>query len=190
LDSLPTSTLHIDTAHGNASNLKQQAKITAAALSTGLTATANLKLTGFDSHSNNDSTQFNLLSELIHGVDYLVKALDYFGIAGKTTIVIASDVGRTPTYNSSAGKDHSTNGGMIVLHPKGSNRGGKVFGKTNALGAGVAIDLNTGLANEHGTRLNVRHMMLGLRDHLGLTAKADEKKFTFDSNMIVPSVFS
>jgi len=174
---------------GHSDNFKTQAAITAASIATGLSCSASLTLKGFDSHNNNDGRQFLLLSELVEGINYLVNVLDFYGLAEKTTIVVASDIGRTPHYNGANGKDHSIYGGMMVLHSKGSGRGGKVFGSSDNLSRGMTIDLNTGLPHENGTRLNVRHMMVALNEFLGLSETARRTGLDFDSSVLMPSIF-
>lgn len=171
-----------------ASHLKQQARITAASFATGTSCCASLTWAGFDTHVNNDN-QFALLGDLLEGIHYLVEALKFYGIEDQTTIVIASDIGRSASYNSTAGKDHSTTTGMMVLHPTSSGLGGRVFGETSDSFRELPIDLVTGKHDSNGTRLTVLHMLEALRVHLGLAGTIEAEKFDL-GNIQIPGVFS
>ncbi len=81
-------------------SFKSQASLVAAAFKSGVAASANISTGGFDTHGNHDSSQYQSLGDLLEGVVYLQEALAAAGIADKTTVVIGSDFGRTPYYNS------------------------------------------------------------------------------------------
>lgn len=147
---------------------KRQASLVAAAFKAGVAASANISTGGFDTHGNHDSSQYQSLGDLLEGVTYLQEALAEAGIADKTTVVIGSDFGRTPYYNSGNGKDHWPITSMMVMHPSGSTKGGKTFGSSNNLYRSHKLDLTTGGVNTAGQLLTPAHVNLALRKELGI----------------------
>jgi|GEM_PF-4711121 len=169
--------------------LKQQARITAASFATGSSCSAHMKITGFDSHVNNDGRQFEVMSQLLEGIHYLNESLAYFGLADKTTIVVVSDIGRSRVYNNDSGKDHGRITGQMILHPQNSGHRGNTFGATTADFREQRINLQTGTPDDSGAVLNTRHMLLALREYLGLAGTPEADEFPL-SESIVPGVFS
>ncbi|WP_430462843.1 DUF1501 domain-containing protein [Thalassolituus sp. LLYu03] len=151
----------------NRSNsLKSQAQVVVAAFKAGLAASANLNIGGFDTHGNHDASAYPQLGDLLEGVHFLQVALQYAGIADRTTIVIGSDFGRTPYYNSGNGKDHWPVTSMMVLHP--GSTGGKVFGQSTDAFLAQKINRSTGLADTSGDVLTPAHVNQALRELLGV----------------------
>ncbi|WP_428241944.1 DUF1501 domain-containing protein [Gynuella sp.] len=171
-----------------AASLKLQARITAASFATGTSCCASLTWPGFDTHYNNDR-QFSQMGDLVEGIHTLMEALKFFGIEEQTTVVVASDIGRAGKYNADGGKDHGTTTGMMVLHPKSSGLGGRVFGETSDSYGEQPINFVTGKHDSNGTRLNVLHMMAALREHLGLMGTDVVSDFDL-GDVPIPSVFS
>lgn len=167
--------------------LKNQARIAVASLKAGVASTVSLNKGGFDTHGNNDA-QYVLLGDLTEGLHYLLEALDYFDLGHKTTIMVSSDVGRTPGYNGSGGKDHYPVSAQMIIHPKGSGLGNKVFGATTNNFRKQKIDFNTGLPNSNGTELNVRHSLYAVRELLGINGTEAAKQFSLDVDLM-PNLF-
>lgn len=89
-----------------------------------------LELSGWDSHTDNFSTQ-NELSEILDaGVDTLVKQLKAIGLFGKTLIYIAGEFGRTPKINRNEGRDDYSKIYCAAMI-SGQISSGKVFGETS-----------------------------------------------------------
>ena len=169
LDDLRANVLRDDHWHTDrAENLKSQAEVVVSAFASGLAASANLNTGGFDTHGNHDSGAYPRLGDLLEGVHFLQVALQYAGIADRTTIVIGSDFGRTPYYNSGNGKDHWPVTSMIVLHPDAT--GGRVFGASTSSFLAQNLNRSTGLADENGAKLTPAHVNHALRGLLGLQA--------------------
>jgi hypothetical protein len=95
--------------------LIQQAQVVFAALAEGVTTSANLSMTGFDSHSKHDDPgplngQRPRLQELLDAIDYFLDlAKTEPAIYGRLVVVAGSDFGRSK-YNAAEvaarGKDH------------------------------------------------------------------------------------
>jgi len=74
----------------------------------------------WDSHSSNDIFQQWLWEDLFFGLEELCTALKQTqtttgNLLSNTTIVVASDMGRAPTLNSSQGKDHWPYSSVLVI---------------------------------------------------------------------------
>lgn len=156
---------------------KRQASLVAAAFKARVAVSANISTGGFDTHGNHDSNQYQSLGDLLEGVIYLQQALTAAGIADKTTVVIGSDFGRTPYYNSGNGKDHWPVTSMMVMHPQSSGKGGKVFGSSTNKFRSQKLDLSTGQVNTNGKLLTPAHVNLALRKELGIADNHLAKKF-------------
>lgn len=151
----------------NRSNsLKSQAEVVTAAFKAGLCAAANLNIGGFDTHGNHDANAYPQLGDMLEGIHFLQQALAYAGLADKTTVVVGSDFGRTPYYNSGNGKDHWPVTSMMVLHP--NSTGGKVFGQSTAAFRSQKISRSTGLPDDNGAVLTPAHVNQALRGLLGV----------------------
>ncbi len=157
-----------DHMYSRADSFKAQAKLVAGAFKAGIAASANISTGGFDTHGNHDNSQYQSLGDLLEGVAYLQEALEVAGIADKTTVVIGSDFGRTPYYNSGNGKDHWPVTSVMVMHPTGSGKGGKVFGASDELFRSQKVNRLTGQKDEAGTLLTPAHVNQALRKELGI----------------------
>lgn len=102
----------------------------------------------FDSHEDNASKQSRNFSQLFAFLHNLVntlattEGLSRPSLLDETTILVLSEMGRTPYQNSAKGKEHwyHTSGMMI-----GSGiQGGRVFGGYSDLFYGEPVDLATG----------------------------------------------
>ena len=149
-------------------SFKRQASLVAAAFKSGVAASANISSGGFDTHGNHDNSQYQSLGDLLEGVAYLQEALEAAGIADKTTVVIGSDFGRTPYYNSGDGKDHWPVTSVMVMHPTESGKGGKVFGASTNMFRSQNINRSTGEPDINGSLLTPAHVNLALRKELGI----------------------
>lgn len=151
---------------GRANSLKGQAEVVVASMAAGLTASANLNIGGFDTHGNHDANAYPQLGDMLEGVHFLMAALEYAGIANRTTVVLGSDFGRTPYYNSGNGKDHWPVTSMIVLHP--GSTGGRVFGASTSAFLAQSLNTSTGVADASGQQMTPAHVNRALRDLLGM----------------------
>jgi uncharacterized protein (DUF1501 family) len=161
---------------------KRQASLVAAAFKAGVAASANISTGGFDTHGNHDRSQYQSLGDLLEGVIYLQEALAQAGIADRTTVVIGSDFGRTPYYNTGNGKDHWPVTSMMVMHPSGNGKGGKVFGKSTYKYRSQALDRRSGESSANGELLTPAHINLALRKELGIHSNTLASRFPLNVN--------
>ncbi len=149
------------------SNLRRQAQIALAAYRAGVCVSANLSIGGFDTHGNNDQQQFARQAELWDGIDYLVEASKAAGVWGNMVIVVGSDFGRTPGYNSGNGKDHWSITSMLAMGA--GIPGNRVIGQTTERHNPMNVDPNTlDPVEGGGVRLKPGHVHRALRRLAGI----------------------
>ena len=135
--------------------LERQAYVALKTFEAGLGVSANLIIDGWDSHSNNDGRQRELLGLLFRGLMYIKDLAEVLGLADRLNIMVGSDFGRTTFYKSreadqtpraNSGKDHhSVTSAMTMLWGSGLERGIRVVGETNdaVIARGLNDDLST-----------------------------------------------
>ena len=165
--------------------LHQQCDIALAAFKAGVCVSANLSIGQFDSHNNNDVDQMKLLPEFLAGIDFLLKKAEDLKIREKIVVVIQSEMGRTPTYNSGNGKDHWSINSIMFMGPGIS--GNRVLGATDEKQLLVPVDPKTmAIDAQQGIRARPEHIHQALRELAGvadheycdqfpLGVKADER---------------
>jgi uncharacterized protein (DUF1501 family) len=119
---------------------------------------------GWDSHSNNTTQGDNfelLFSDLADILDDLAATAGQGGgsLLDETTVVVLSEMGRTPRLNSSAGKDHWTYTSAMLIGA--GVRGGQVVGAFDDGLNGSPVNLATGGVDASGSII--------LPEHLGAT---------------------
>jgi uncharacterized protein (DUF1501 family) len=111
---------------------------------------------GFDTHSNQLTTQAALLGDLATGIDAFMRAVSEAAMLDKTLLVTTSEFGRRVGENASGGFDHGA-GGMSMMF------GGAVDG-----GIHGEIDLGNQLDGDVRPTLDPRTMYTACLDWLGL----------------------
>ena len=153
--------------------LGQQADIALAAFKAGVGVSANLTITQFDSHANNDPDQMKLIPEFLAGVDYLLRKAEELQIRDKLVVIIQSEMSRTPNYNAGNGKDHWSIGSIMFLGA--GITGNRVLGATDEKQQAIPIDPKTlAVDKEKGIRVRPEHIHLALRQ----CAKIEDHQFS------------
>jgi uncharacterized protein (DUF1501 family) len=156
--------------------LAQQAEIALAAFKAGVGVSANLDIGQFDSHANNDKDQMKLIPEFLAGIAHLLRRAGELKIREQLVVVIQSEMGRTPTYNSGHGKDHWSIGSAMFLG-KGIT-GDRVLGATDDKQFAVPFDpaaLKTD--KDKGVKVRPEHVHEALRELAGIADHPLSKKF-------------
>jgi uncharacterized protein (DUF1501 family) len=155
------------------SGLPGQAEVAVAAFASGLAVSANLNTGGFDTHGGHDQGQLNALTRLLEGVDHLWNEIVRHGLENRVTVVIGSDFGRTPFYNTGAGKDH-WNVTSIMAMGAGIT-GNRVIGETDANFEVRKLSPGTLQADSNGIVVTPKHVHRALRDFLAVPAAIDNQ---------------
>jgi uncharacterized protein (DUF1501 family) len=156
--------------------LSQQAEIALASFKAGVCVSANLTIGQFDSHANNDRDQMKLIPEFLAGIAYLVHRAGELKIRDQLVVIIQSEMGRTPNYNTGNGKDHWSIGSAMFLGR--GIRGNRVIGATDEKQFGVPLDPATlKLSKDKGIRMRPEHIHEALRALAGIGDHPLSKKF-------------
>lgn len=161
--------------------LAQQADISLASFKAGVCVSANLSIGQFDSHNNNDTDQMKLIPELLGGIDYLLKRAEELQIRDRLVVIMQSEMGRTPTYNSGQGKDHWSIGSVMFLGA--GIRGNRVVGATDSAQQLVPVNPATmAIAPDEGIRIRPEHIHQALRELAGIEDHAFCERFPLGVN--------
>lgn len=159
--------------------LHQQAEIALVSFKAGVSVSANLNIGQFDSHANNDKDQMKLIPEFLDGIVYATQRAEELGIRDKLVIVLQSEMGRTPKYNSGNGKDHWSVGSIMFMGA--GIEGNRVIGATNNEQFAEKIEPQTWKVDaEQGMRIRPEHIHLALRELAGIQDHPFSRKFPLD----------
>ncbi|MXR69591.1 DUF1501 domain-containing protein [Shewanella sp. JBTF-M18] len=146
---------------------KLKAEIAAASFAAGLSNTAAISIGIFDTHSDHDSRQTVALVEYFEAVNHLIAQLEQQGIADRTTLVLTSDFGRTPYYNSDKGKDHWNVGSTMIWSRQW--QGNRVIGATDNQLKALKVDPETLELSPDGVVLTQGHIHAAIRQRMGIS---------------------
>ena len=126
----------------------------------------------WDSHTNNHSFQDRNHEHLFAELSWLLARMaalpDPGGGGGSlleaTTVLVMSEMGRTPVLNGAAGKDHWPYTSLMLIGP--GVAGGRVLGATNAALVAQPIGMDDGLPASSGAVLSPAAVAAGLLSHL------------------------
>ncbi|AKT39848.1 uncharacterized protein CMC5_039990 [Chondromyces crocatus] len=155
--------------------IARQAQVAIAAYKAGICVTANLSTGGFDTHGNHDNDHIPALSRIWTGVDQLMEFAEASGIADKVYVVIGSDFGRTPGYNSGNGKDHWNITSMMMMGP--GIVGNRVIGTTDDRHAAHNVNPQTLETSDSGIRMTPGHVHKALRKLAGIDTTEIAREF-------------
>lgn len=138
-----------------------------ACLKAGVSASASVYVSDFDTHSDHENLHSAKLQELLLTITFAVDRATELGLIDRLTILITSEFSRTPEYGSNGGKDHWPTNSMILMGP--GIVGNRVIGATDEGLVPRNINLETlALDDANGQRLYPGHIMTALREHLDL----------------------
>lgn len=165
----------------NPSNpLLQQGRFALASYKAGLTVSVNLNIGGFDTHGQHDDSHYPLLQQVTDGVDLIMQEAEDLGVADRVVIVVASDFGRTPSYNATSGKDHWNITSMMLMGP--GIRGNRVIGGTDDGYRALAVNPDTLELDENGIVIQPDHIHSALRHLAGVENSAVAQQYPLSGN--------
>ncbi len=161
------------------SSLHQQIQVALLAFKAGVSMTADVFESGFDTHDDHDNRLTSALGNVTDAIDYLWTYAAELGLADRVVLVASSDFGRTPFYNSGEGKDHWPIGSAMVMQ-KNASFTNRVVGLTDTGHNVIKINPVTLLADSTaGITLKPAHVHKALRKQLGLDTAAVTQLFPF-----------
>jgi uncharacterized protein (DUF1501 family) len=150
------------------SGLEGQAEVAVAAFSSGIAVSANMHIGGFDTHGDHDQRHANRLTQLLEGVDHLWDQIVSAGLQDRTTVLVASDFGRTPFYNDGNGKDHWNVTSVMAMGA--GVRGNRVVGGTDDHVEALKINPQTLQLDPNGITITPEHVYVALRQMAGINS--------------------
>ncbi len=126
----------------------------------------------WDSHQDNQANQDACFQHTFTQLTNLMAALSAASapnggtLADKTTVLVLSEMGRTPVRNATGGKDHWPFTSAMMIGEGIS--GGRVLGVSDEALVGQTVDLDTGEASESGARVTPAGMFAGLLESFDL----------------------
>jgi hypothetical protein len=182
--SLPTQLVNPVDKDGFRNPLLQQAQLALVCAKAGLTVACDLEIGGFDTHQNHDASHRSVLMQLENGVTYLWDAAEQMGIDDRLIVLVASDFGRTPSYNNDSGKDHWPISSAILMK-RGAAWANRVIGASDAGHNGLAVDSSTlTQPSAGGVRLRPSHVHAALRRLAGVQGHAFARRFPLDAESV------
>ncbi|HHO53281.1 MAG TPA: DUF1501 domain-containing protein [Deltaproteobacteria bacterium] len=118
---------------------------------------------GWDTHSDTVS-QHGLFDRTFTQLDRLVRGLRSASLLDDTLVVVLSEMTRAPVRNVQGGKDHWPHTSALLIG--GGTVGGQVLGHTDPWLQALPIDLQTGLPDPGGVRLDHASFLAGLLERL------------------------
>ena len=148
-----------------------------AALQEGLCTSATLQcklpqLVDWDSHSENHLNQSQAFDtsffQLKGLVDRLHQTTDLSGqpLIESTTVMVLSEMGRTPKLNITNGKDHWPYTSMLLVGA--GIRGAEVWGETDSGLVGLPVDPTSGAVSSTGIPLQTAAIHAGFLQSIGI----------------------
>jgi len=169
------------TAANTNSSLQLQAQIALVAFKSGVSVSADLIDNGFDTHSFHDRDHEPVIANTMDAIDYLWTYAEELGLADRLVVVVGSDFGRTPYYNSGDGKDHWPIGSYMIME-KNAPYTNYVYGLTDEGHNAQLINPSTLLPDQNnGILIYTKHVHKALRMYLGLEGSAAALKFPFNN---------
>ncbi|MEY4588144.1 MAG: hypothetical protein RL497_220 [Pseudomonadota bacterium] len=161
-------------------NYTDALKFALTAFTSGLGTTADITISGFDTHDNHDTRGLKALDELTNAAGVLWHFAEQLGISERLVVSITSDFARTPFYNDGKGKDHWSYGSMILMQ-KNAPWANRVVGKTTELHKALKINPQTLQVDANGVELEPSHIHQNLRTCLGVANYAVNQQFKLET---------
>jgi hypothetical protein len=164
------------------SSLKRQMQLALISMKAGVSVAADLQIGGFDTHSNHDVFQSELMAHTTDSIDFFWEFAGQMGLAERIVLVVTSDFSRTPYYNDSNGKDHWPVGSAIIME-RDAPWGNRVVGLTDEGQNVVPINPLTLQPQQNGgSIIYPKHVMQALREYMGISNSPLLNPFPFNNS--------
>jgi len=150
---------------GYTPDLLVQVDVALSALSGDLCQVAMLELSNWDTHQDN-ARQGPQHESLYQGLVHLADGLERTGLAERTSVIVLSEMGRTPRLNAAMGKDHWPVTSCLLFGA--GVRGGRVIGGTDAQQNAENADLSTGAVDASGSQIQSGNLAAGVLELAGI----------------------
>ena len=161
------------------SNLKLEIQTSLLAFKAGVAASAECAAGGdWDTHTGGEWSQLSNITALNNGLLYLWELAESLGIANDLIVLVSSDFGRTPYYNSFGGKDHWPINSYLIM-ANDPIWGGRVVGHTDEAQNASKISPSTLKVSSTGSIIYPKHVHHALHHYLGIDDYARSVGYDF-----------
>jgi hypothetical protein len=141
----------------------------------GVSCSATFAQGGFDTHSNHDVAQQQAMGQFLARLRYVLLRAAQMNLKDRLYVLVTSDFGRTPKYNTGNGKDHWNVTSTLLVGP--GIRGGRAIGQSDDGQKALRVATNDVTkvlpdSDGSGVRIHASHIHRELRRVLGVE-KAD-----------------
>lgn len=152
----------------SARDMFRQAQTAFAAFESGAAGTAQIRMGGFDTHSNHDANHYPRLMDYLAAVDNIITDAMLRGIGDNLIIMMASDFARTNKYNADNGKDHWSHTSQMLWAAPGLIDGNRVVGATDNDQRSRKVNPSTLAVDDNGVDLTPEVIHKALRRVAGI----------------------
>lgn len=145
----------------------------------GVCVAGTMSVGGWDTHVDYEPYYGFHLGVLTDLLDYIWTKAETLGIANRLVVHVSSDVGRTPFFNASNGKDHHEVTSNLIMM-KNAPWANRVVGMSGPSHEVVAINPTTLHPDPHGVVLQPAHVHRALRRILGIQNSSLAQDFEYD----------
>ena len=123
----------------------------------------------WDSHYNNYVNQDAAYEFSFEQLQQLLESLDEAALLNTTTVLVVSEMGRTPLENSLSGKDHWPYTSAMIIGA--GVDGGRVLGATDENLLGLPVDYASGQPSSAGAEIDISNLHSGLLLSMGIDSE-------------------
>ncbi len=161
------------------SDLKAQLQVSLLGFKAGVAASSECSAGGnWDSHGAGEHSQISYLEALNNGLTYVWDLAESLEIADQLVVIVSSDFGRTPYYNSYGGKDHWPINSYLIM-ANDPIWGGRVVGHTDEAQNASKISPSTLKVSSTGSIIYPKHVHHALHHYLGIDDYARSVGYDF-----------
>jgi uncharacterized protein (DUF1501 family) len=128
-----------------------------------------LELSNWDTHQNN-AQQGPMHESFFASLLHLGNSLEQAALLDRTTVVVLSEMGRTPKLNSAQGKDHWPVTSCMVFGA--GVRGGQVFGATDDSQNALNVTFASGVVSPEGKQIQASNLAATILQLTGLPSES------------------
>jgi uncharacterized protein (DUF1501 family) len=154
---------------GYTPDLMVQVDVGVRALTGDLCHSTMLELGNWDTHQDN-AQQGPMHEALFAALIHLGDSLEQAALLDRTTVVVLSEMGRTPKLNSAMGKDHWPVTSCMVFGA--GVRGGQVFGATDDSQNAANVTFATGVVGGEGKQIQASNLAATVLQLAGLDSES------------------
>jgi uncharacterized protein (DUF1501 family) len=150
---------------GYTPDLMVQVEVGVRALQGDLCQTTMLELSNWDTHQDN-TQQGPMHEQLYAALVHLGQSLEDAALLDRTTVIVLSEMGRTPKLNTAQGKDHWPVTSCMLFGA--GVKGGQVFGATDDSQNALNVDFSSAAVSAEGKQIQTSNLVATVMTLVGV----------------------